>query len=191
MGVEESHLVPGQPIRSCSSSKKSCQNSQNQVVMSPPRPQQAKSSRGRKGRQGKKMDSKFLIKEEAMAESSSADTRTTVMIKNIPNKYSQKLLLNMLDNHCIHCNEQIVANGGVDDGDDDEQQQQKQPFSSYDFVYLPIDFNNKCNVGYGFVNMTSPEATWRLYKAFHLQHWEVFNSRKICEVTYARVQVLF
>jgi len=44
-------------------------------------------------------------------------------------------------------------------------------------------------VGYGFVNMTSPEATLRLYKAFHLQHWEVFNSRKICEVTYARVQV--
>ncbi|PQQ05197.1 protein terminal ear1 [Prunus yedoensis var. nudiflora] len=50
--------------------------------------------------------------------------------------------------------------------------------------------SNKCNVGYGFVNMTSPEATWRLYKAFHLQHWEVFNSRKICEVTYARVQGL-
>ena len=126
----------------------------------------------------------------------------------------------MLDNHCIHCNEQIG------DGDD-------QPLSSYDFVYLPIDFkyfpssyipsffflnvfsiyvsalryftglifinalitlqmlthSNKCNVGYGFVNMTSPEATLRLYKAFHLQHWEVFNSRKICEVTYARVQV--
>ena len=40
---------------------------------------------------------------------------------------SQKLLLNMLDNHCIHCNEQIA------DGDD-------QPLSSYDFVYLPIDF---------------------------------------------------
>lgn len=50
--------------------------------------------------------------------------------------------------------------------------------------------SNKCNVGYGFVNMTSPEATWRLYKAFHLQPWEVFNSRKICEVTYARVQVI-
>lgn len=48
--------------------------------------------------------------------------------------------------------------------------------------------SNKCNVGYGFVNMTSPEATWRLYKAFHHQNWEVFNSRKICEVTYARVQ---
>ncbi|OAY84450.1 Protein terminal ear1 [Ananas comosus] len=103
------------------------------------------------------------------------DSRTTVMIKNIPNKYSQKLLLNMLDNHCIHCNEQTA------DG---------EPFSAYDFVYLPIDFNNKCNVGYGFVNLTSPEASFRLYKAFHKQPWEVFNSRKICQVTYARLQGL-
>ncbi|KAF5175978.1 Mei2-like, partial [Thalictrum thalictroides] len=87
----------------------------------------------------------------------------------------QKLLLNMLDNHCIHCNEQITDN---------------QPLSSYDFVYLPIDFNNKCNVGYGFVNMTTPEATLRLYKGFNKQHWEVFNSRKICEVSYARLQGL-
>ncbi|KAK4264984.1 hypothetical protein QN277_026095 [Acacia crassicarpa] len=139
--------------------------------------QQLPRSRNWKGKQGRKLETRFLIKEDAIVESSNKDSRTTVMIKNIPNKYSQKLLLNMLDNHCIHCNEQIG------DGDD-------QPLSSYDFVYLPIDFNNKCNVGYGFVNMTSPEATMRLYKAFHLQHWEVFNSRKICQVTYARVQGL-
>ncbi|XP_057542362.1 protein terminal ear1 homolog [Amaranthus tricolor] len=134
-----------------------------------------------KGKQ-KNFDPRFLIKEEAVIEESGSckDNRTTVMIKNIPNKYSQKLLLNMLDNHCIHCNEQITA---AEEDDD-------LPLSSYDFVYLPIDFNNKCNVGYGFVNMTSPEATLRLYKAFHHQHWEVFNSRKICEVTYARVQGL-
>lgn len=139
----------------------------------------AKQARNRpwKGRQTKKFDTRFLINEDANIESNCRDSRTTVMIKNIPNKYSQKLLLNMLDNHCIHCNEQIG------DGDD-------QPLSAFDFVYLPIDFNNKCNVGYGFVNMTSPQATWRLYKAFNNQHWEVFNSRKICEVTYARVQGL-
>ena len=53
-----------------------------------------------------------------------------------------------------------------------------------------IPCSNKCNVGYGFVNLTSPEAAVRLYKAFHKQPWEVFNSRKICQVTYARVQVL-
>ncbi|KAK1266387.1 hypothetical protein QJS04_geneDACA016823 [Acorus gramineus] len=84
-------------------------------------------------------DSRFKFKEGSSEETTSQrrDCRTTVMIKNIPNKYS-----------------------------------------------------NKCNVGYGFVNMTSPEATWRLYKAFHDQPWEVFNSRKICEVTYARLQGL-
>ncbi|XP_030548482.2 protein terminal ear1 [Rhodamnia argentea] len=132
-----------------------------------------------------KLDSRFVISEEgdaAVAEASSGDSRTTVMIKNIPNKYSQKLLLNMLDNHCIHCNEQV----GEDHCEDDD----RQPLSAYDFVYLPIDFNNKCNVGYGFVNMTTPQAARRLYKAFHLRHWEVFNSRKICEVTYARIQGL-
>ncbi|KAI3435141.1 RRM domain-containing protein [Psidium guajava] len=83
-----------------------------------------------------KVDSRFVISEEddsAVAESSSGDSRTTVMIKNIPNKYSQMLLLNMLDNHCIHCNEQQV---GEDHCEDDDG----QPLSAYDFVYLPIDF---------------------------------------------------
>ncbi|XWS22710.1 hypothetical protein CRYUN_Cryun29cG0059400 [Craigia yunnanensis] len=159
--------------------KKNQINNQSASSSSSNGSKQQQQCRGRpwKGRQAKKFDLRFLISEDAMVESNCKDSRTTVMIKNIPNKYSQKLLLNMLDNHCIHCNEQIA------EGDD-------QPLSSYDFVYLPIDFNNKCNVGYGFVNMTSPQATWRLYKAFHHQHWEVFNSRKICEVTYARVQGL-
>ncbi|KAG6526344.1 hypothetical protein ZIOFF_016327 [Zingiber officinale] len=126
-------------------------------------------------------ESRFLFKEAAepedSSESSLRDSRTTVMIKNIPNKYSQKLLLNVLDSHCIQCNKQIIEEG-----------EQEQPYSAYDFVYLPIDFNNKCNVGYGFVNLTSPEAAFRLYKGFHLQPWEAFNSRKICQVTYARLQ---
>ncbi|KFK33554.1 hypothetical protein AALP_AA5G028600 [Arabis alpina] len=137
-----------------------------------------------KKKQMKSMElSQFLISEETMEDPSCRDPRTTLMIKNIPNKYSQKLLLNMLDNHCIHINEAITEELS-------EHESHHQPFSSYDFVYLPMDFNNKCNVGYGFVNMTSPEAAWRLYKAFHLQRWEVFNSHKICQITYARVQGL-
>ncbi|GMJ09693.1 hypothetical protein HRI_004638500 [Hibiscus trionum] len=160
------------------SSAKKIENQSTQRSSNGAKQQQQFRGKPWKGKQGRKFDPRFLISEEAMAESNCQDSRTTVMIKNIPNKYSQKLLLSMLDNHCIHCNEQIV-NAGDD-----------QPLSSYDFVYLPIDFNNKCNVGYGFVNMTSPQATWRLYKAFHHQHWEVFNSRKVCEVTYARVQGL-
>ncbi|ESW35689.1 hypothetical protein PHAVU_001G256300 [Phaseolus vulgaris] len=179
-GVEEQqHSHGGGPPRRNLSRKQNCETT---LVVATTKqqqqqPQQLPRSRHWKGKQAKKHEARFLIKEDAIVESGPKDPRTTVMIKNIPNKYSQKLLLNMLDNHCIHCNEQVA------DGDE-------QPLSSYDFVYLPIDFNNKCNVGYGFVNMTSSEATLRLYKAFHLQHWEVFNSRKICEVTYARVQGL-
>ncbi|CAK9316518.1 unnamed protein product [Citrullus colocynthis] len=161
---------------SCEVLRKNSKTSHSSPVVAADQQQQLQPSRNklRKCRPSRKFDTRFLINNN---DSDCKDSRTTVMIKNIPNKYSQKLLLNMLDNHCIHCNEQMS------DG-------HNQPLSSYDFVYLPIDFNNKCNVGYGFVNMTSPEATWRLYKAFHLQPWEVFNSRKICEVTYARVQGL-
>ncbi|XVE85199.1 hypothetical protein DITRI_Ditri17bG0072900 [Diplodiscus trichospermus] len=111
--------------------KKNQINSQSTASCSNGSKQQQQQCRGRpwKGRQAKKFDPRFLINEDAMVESNSncKDSRTTVMIKNIPNKYSQTLLLNMLDNHCIHCNEQIA------DGDD-------RPLSSYDFVYLPIDF---------------------------------------------------
>lgn len=58
---------------------------------------------------------------------SGLDRRTTLMIKNIPNKYTQKMLLATIDEF-FH--------------------------GTYDFFYLPIDFKNKCNVGYAFINMT-------------------------------------
>ncbi|KAH3765612.1 meiosis protein [Pelomyxa schiedti] len=91
------------------------------------------------------------------------DTRTTLMIKNIPNKYSQKMLLEEIDtNH-----------PGV-----------------YDFFYLPIDFKNKCNVGYAFINMVSTNKIAPFYKEFNNKHWSRFNSEKICEITYARIQGL-
>jgi hypothetical protein len=50
--------------------------------------QQQKSAKSWKGsRQAKKLDSRFLISDESMVETSGSDSRTTVMIKNIPNKY--------------------------------------------------------------------------------------------------------
>ncbi|KAH6554755.1 hypothetical protein KP509_1Z309000 [Ceratopteris richardii] len=83
------------------------------------------------------------------------------MIKNIPNKYTSKMLLAAIDeNHR----------------------------KTYDFLYLPIDFKNKCNVGYAFINMTSPAHIIPLYQAFNGKKWEKFNSEKVASLAYARIQ---
>ena len=58
----------------------------------------------------------------------------------------------------------------------------------YDFFYLPIDFKNKCNVGYAFVNVTHPSLIPALHARFHGARWDRFNSEKVCELAYARIQ---
>ena len=89
------------------------------------------------------------------------EIRTTVMVRNIPNKYSQQMLLEEVDiNHK----------------------------GSYDFFYLPIDFKNKCNVGYCFINFLEPKFIAPFVKEFNGQRWKSFNSEKICAVSYARIQ---
>lgn len=89
------------------------------------------------------------------------DTRTTLMIKNIPNKYTSKMLLATIDEHHR---------------------------GTYDFIYLPIDFKNKCNVGYAFINMTDPMRIIPFYQAFNGKKWEKFNSEKVASLAYARIQ---
>jgi protein phosphatase 1 regulatory subunit 42 len=84
-----------------------------------------------------------------------------VMVRNIPNKYNQQLLLDLFD---------------------------REFHTKYDFFYLPIDFRNKCNVGYSFINFVEPMVIVSFYEAFNGKGWERFNSSKICEVTYARIQ---
>ena len=68
------------------------------------------------------------------------DKRTTLMVKNIPNKYTQKMLLATIDEHFK---------------------------GQYDFFYLPIDFKNKCNVGYAFLNMVWALPILQLHENCH------------------------
>ncbi len=82
------------------------------------------------------------------------------MIRNIPNKYSQKMLLERIDRHNA---------------------------SKWDFFYLPIDLKNNCNVGYAFINFVEPPFIVPFYQDLNGKSWERFNSEKICEITYGRL----
>jgi hypothetical protein len=47
---------------------------------------------------------------------------------------------------------------------------------------------NKCNVGYAFINMTAPARIVPFYQAFNGKKWEKFNSEKVASLAYARIQ---
>lgn len=91
------------------------------------------------------------------------DVRTSLMIRNIPNKYTQQMLL-----------AEFTENGHGP--------------GKIDFFYLPIDFKNKCNRGYAFVNFVECKDIVPFHRQYFGQNWRVFNSDKICDITYARIQ---
>jgi len=51
-----------------------------------------------------------------------------------------------------------------------------------------MDFKNKCNVGYAFVNFLDPKTVINFYNVFNDKMWPKFNSIKVCKLTYARLQ---
>lgn len=59
---------------------------------------------------------------------------------------------------------------------------------TYDFFYLPIDFKNRCNVGYCFINFLEPRFILAFVEEFNGRRWKNFNSEKVCAVTFARIQ---
>ncbi|KAK0485878.1 RNA recognition motif 2-domain-containing protein [Armillaria novae-zelandiae] len=107
------------------------------------------------------------------------DTRTTVMIKNIPNKMSDRDLLSFIDKVCPR---------------------------RIDFMYLRMDFKNGCNVGYAFVNFIQVEdlllfAKKRLGQKWHVPRFSdrvlpltfgsprnMFSSEKVLQMSYANYQ---
>ncbi|KAJ8763567.1 hypothetical protein K2173_002450 [Erythroxylum novogranatense] len=107
---------------------------------------------------------------------------TTVMIRNIPNKYTRELLMDFLDNYCMVENQSQKA----------EVQRSElvneTTVSAFDFLYLPMDFAKGANKGYAFVNFTDPRAAWNFHRATDNQPWDLFQSSKIREIACARIQ---
>ncbi|KAK9758231.1 hypothetical protein RND81_01G216700 [Saponaria officinalis] len=104
------------------------------------------------------------------------------MIRNIPVRYSRVELMELLDEHCRLQNEKISADD--DGGDDDEA------VSEFDFLYLPIDFKTKGNMGYAFVNFTTWLGAARLYSSWNGTHWEncPYKTKKIRQINRAKYQ---
>eukprot|EP00931_Biecheleriopsis_adriatica_P095583 TRINITY_DN69173_c0_g1_i1.p1 TRINITY_DN69173_c0_g1~~TRINITY_DN69173_c0_g1_i1.p1 ORF type:complete len:182 (+),score=31.72 TRINITY_DN69173_c0_g1_i1:72-617(+) len=86
----------------------------------------------------------------------------TVMMRNLPNKYSVKMLRKEID-----------AAGFKDE---------------YDFVYLPIDPESQANKGYAFINFTGPEVTQKFRDHFEGNEMKNFNSNKVVAIAQADIQ---
>ena len=89
-------------------------------------------------------------------------TRTTLMMKNLPNKYQAADVM------------KLINSVGLE--------------GSFDFLYVPLDFRNSANLGYAFINMVEPKDTQRLYDAFAGKRWDEKGSKKVCEIRWARLQ---
>ena len=88
------------------------------------------------------------------------DTRTTVMIRNIPIKYTDQILTNALSEF----------NG------------------KYDCLYMPYDYEKNGNKGYAFINFVNPLHILYFYEKFNGKKWVHFESAKICELNCAHFQ---
>lgn len=89
------------------------------------------------------------------------DKRTTLIIRNIPNKYTIPLLL-------IELNEDFRG--------------------KFDTIYLPQDKIRDSNLGFGFINFINPFHLILFYEKFMGKKWNFFNSQKKCFLAYSNYQ---
>jgi len=87
---------------------------------------------------------------------------TTVMVRNIPNKYNRALLMEELDSAGFA--------------------------QTYDFLYLPIDPETSANRGYAFINFGDPSVAWLVRLMYEGQKMGKFNSDKVVSVVPAALQ---
>lgn len=106
----------------------------------------------------KKLQKKVIAMECALSENE--EDYTTVMFRNLPNDYSQQMLLALLDSEGFE--------------------------GLYDFLYVPFDFKRHAGLGYAFINMVSPDAARKIKSELQgFKKWSI-PSKKILEVCYSK-----
>ena len=89
------------------------------------------------------------------------DKRTTLIIRNIPIRYSISLLIKELNNKFCR---------------------------KFDVVYLPQDYTNNFNLGFGFINFIEPFHLISFCEKYEGKKWNCFHSNKICQLAYSKYQ---
>jgi len=99
---------------------------------------------------------------QAVASHGGNQPKTTAMLRNIPNRYTQPTLLEEID---------------------------KLGFAGeYDFFYLPMDTHNRTNVGYAFINFVSQDQMESFARVFSGSNFKDHSSQKVARVSPAHVQ---
>ena len=106
---------------------------------------------------GQKGEKQFLNLDDI---ANGKDLRTTIMIRNIPIKYTDEKL-----------NEEF-----------------KEFHGKYDCLYMPYDYEKNGNRGYAFINFVNSLHILLFYEKFNGKKWIHFESSKICELNMAHFQ---
>ena len=86
------------------------------------------------------------------------EKRTTLMLRNIPNKYTLKNIVEEIDSSF---------------------------WGKYDYINLPIDYERKLNLGYAFINFVDPLHIILFYETYHDKKWQKYKSEKKMDMNYA------
>ena len=89
------------------------------------------------------------------------EKRTTLMLRNIPNKYTLSNLVEELN---------------------------PSFWGKFDYINLPIDYDRKLNLGYAFINFVDPMHIILFYETYKLKKWTKYRSDKKMDMTYADKQ---
>ncbi|CAJ1461745.1 unnamed protein product [Effrenium voratum] len=86
---------------------------------------------------------------------------TTLMVRNIPVRYTQEMLLKEWPNQ-----------------------------GTYDFLYLPICIKKKCNTSFAFINFVTPQHARDFAEKWHHERLLFFSARKPLDISLADLQGL-
>ena len=89
------------------------------------------------------------------------EKRTTLMLRNIPNKYTLNNIVEEID---------------------------KSFWGKYDYINLPIDYERKLNLGYSFINFVDPMHIILFYETYYMKKWSKYKSDKKINLSFADKQ---